>query len=96
MQLQVQSLYAWLRARLPVDSVVELAEHKTVPVHRYSICYYLGGMTLFFFIVQVATGILLMLYYRPSAGEAFESVEFLRESYVRFNTLWHRRRNAST
>ena len=77
MQLQVQSLYAWLRARLPVDSVVELAEHKTVPVHRYSICYYLGGMTLFFFIVQVATGILLMLYYRPSAGEAFESVEFL-------------------
>ncbi|MFZ0430551.1 MAG: cytochrome bc complex cytochrome b subunit [Acidobacteriota bacterium] len=77
MQLQVQSLYAWLRARLPVDSVVDLAEHKTVPVHRYSICYYLGGMTLFFFIVQVATGILLMLYYRPSAGEAFESVEFL-------------------
>ena len=25
--------------------------------------YYLGGMTLFFFIVQVVTGILLMLYY---------------------------------
>jgi cytochrome b6 len=34
-------------------------------------------MTLFFFVVQVSTGILLMLYYRPSAGEAFESVEFI-------------------
>ena len=34
-------------------------------------------MTLFFFIVQVLTGILLMLYYRPSAEEAFESVEFI-------------------
>ncbi|MEJ2082796.1 MAG: cytochrome bc complex cytochrome b subunit [Acidobacteriota bacterium] len=75
--MQVQSVYAWLRARLPLDSVLDLAEHKTVPVHRYSICYYLGGMTLFFFCVQVVTGILLMLYYRPSAGEAFESVEFL-------------------
>jgi cytochrome b6 len=27
--------------------------------------------------VQVTTGILLLLYYRPSAGEAFESVQFL-------------------
>ena len=34
-------------------------------------------MTLFFFVVQVVTGILLMLYYRPSAEEAFESVEFI-------------------
>ena len=36
--------------------------------------YYLGGMTLFFFGVQVVTGILLLLYYRPSAAEAYESV----------------------
>jgi cytochrome b6 len=34
-------------------------------------------MTLFFFLIQVATGILLMLYYRPSAETAFESVETL-------------------
>ena len=54
-----------------------LYEVITVPVHRYSAIYYLGGMTLFFFIVQVVTGILLMLYYRPSADEAFESVEFI-------------------
>ena len=55
----------------------EFAAHKTVPVHRYTVIYYLGGMTLFFFIVQVMTGIMLMLYYRPSADEAFESVEFI-------------------
>ena len=34
-------------------------------------------MTLFLFMIQVATGILLLLYYRPSAGEAFESIQFL-------------------
>jgi cytochrome b6 len=34
-------------------------------------------MTLFLFTIQVATGILLLLYYRPSAGEAFESIQFL-------------------
>jgi len=70
-------LLNWLDERLPVKVVQETVAHKTVPVHRYSVCYYFGGMTLFFFIVQVVTGILLMLYYRPSANEAFESVEFL-------------------
>jgi cytochrome b6 len=66
-----------LSERLPVAAVRDFAAHKTVPMHRYSVVYYLGGMTLFFFIVQVLTGILLMLYYRPSAAEAFESVEFI-------------------
>lgn len=69
--------YQWIDDRLGLSAVRELASHKTVPVHRYGIFYYLGGMTLFFFLVQVCTGILLMLYYRPSAEEAFESVEFI-------------------
>ncbi len=51
--------------------------HKTVPMHRHSFWYYLGGMTLFFFGVQVATGILLLLYYRPSSAEAYDSVQFI-------------------
>jgi cytochrome b6 len=70
-------LVRWIEERVPLAAAREMAEHKTVPAHRYSAIYYLGGMTLFFFIVQVVTGILLMLYYRPSADEAFESVEFI-------------------
>jgi cytochrome b6 len=34
-------------------------------------------MTLFFFLVQVVTGILLLLYYRPSSAEAYDSVQFI-------------------
>ena len=48
-----------------------------MPVHRHTIWYYFGGMTLFLFVVQVCTGILLLLYYRPSAEAAFESVQFI-------------------
>ena len=54
-----------------------LAAKKAVPIHRHTIWYYLGGMTLFLFVVQVGTGILLLLYYRPSADEAYESVQFI-------------------
>lgn len=67
----------WLDDRLGLSTLVEFASHKTVPMHRFSVFYYLGGMTLFFFLIQVCTGVLLMLYYRPSANEAFESVEFI-------------------
>src|SRR5262245_56368230 len=34
-------------------------------------------MALFLFTIQVATGILLLLYYRPSSAEAFESVQYM-------------------
>src|SRR3954466_3235506 len=50
---------------------------KTVPIHRHTIWYYFGGMTLFLFSIQVVTGILLLLYYRPTAESAFESVQFI-------------------
>jgi cytochrome b6 len=70
-------LGAWLFERLSLAPVIEQARHKVVPVHRFTPFYYFGGMTLFFFLVQVMTGTLLMLYYRPSAEEAFESVEFI-------------------
>ncbi|MDX1631558.1 MAG: cytochrome b N-terminal domain-containing protein, partial [Thermoanaerobaculia bacterium] len=73
----LRELGDWLNDRLNLDWAREKLAKKDVPVHRYAVFYYLGGMTLFFFLVQVATGILLMLYYRPSADQAFESVEFI-------------------
>jgi cytochrome b6 len=76
----------WLVDRLHLGEVLALARKKEVPIHPYASLYYFGGMTLFFFLVQVSTGILLMLYYRPSAAEAFESVEFIMTT-VRFGWL---------
>lgn len=70
-------LWLWLDERVGLADILKLAEKKHVPVHRHTVWYYLGGMTLFLFAVQVATGVLLLLYYRPSAEEAYESVQFL-------------------
>ena len=38
---------------------------------------YFGGITLFLFGVQMFTGLLLLLYYRPTVAEAFDSVRFI-------------------
>lgn len=77
MKINRAKTIAWLDERVGWTRLLDLASHKTVPMHRFSVFYYLGGMTLFFFLVQVMTGVLLMLYYRPSADEAFESIELL-------------------
>lgn len=69
--------WTWLDQRLGLSGLKALAKKKDVPVHRHTVWYYLGGMTLFLFIVQVTTGVLLLFYYRPSAEEAYESVQFL-------------------
>ena len=76
----------WVDERLAISAVAKLAQKKEVPLHRHSIWYYFGGMTLFLFTVQVITGILLLLYYRPSSENAFESVQFIMTE-VKFGWL---------
>lgn len=56
---------AFLR-RVPIWPVIEFLSHKKVPRHKHSFWYTLGSMGLFFLIVQIVTGVLLMIYYSPS------------------------------
>lgn len=63
----------YLVDRLGLEETLTVAKKKTVPLHKHSSWYYWGGISLFCFIVQALTGILLMVYYRPGP-EAYESV----------------------
>jgi cytochrome b6 len=83
---RARDLADWVDRRTGVGTLGPVARKKTVPRHRHSIWYYLGGMALFLLLLQVATGILLLFYYRPSAGEAYESVQFLMAE-VKFGWL---------
>jgi cytochrome b6 len=76
----------WLNERFGWDDLIAPLRKKTVPLHRLSYWYFLGGITLFLFVIQVLTGILLLLYYRPGANEAFESVQYIM-TQVQFGWL---------
>ena len=65
---------SWLGARVDPGPVLELMARKKVPVHRRSWIYLLGGAALFLFLLQVATGSLLMLYYQPTQEAAHASI----------------------
>jgi cytochrome b6 len=72
-----KNLYNWFDERIHFDDIIKFAAKKYVPVHSHSIWYYFGGVTLFLFIIQVVTGILLLLYYKGSEDLAFESIQFI-------------------
>ena len=76
----------WLRERLPIDAATEFATHKQVPAYSGSIWYYFGGISLFLFIVQVISGILLIMYYQPGVATGYESVRFI-VVHVKFGWL---------
>ena len=73
MTTKTAAIYNWVDERLGLSELADFARHKTVPVHSQSFWYYWGGISLFLFLVQCFTGVLLLVYYRPGA-EAYESV----------------------
>lgn len=68
---------SWIDKRYDLSPVREFLKHKKVPLHKHTLWYYMGGVTLFLFIVQVLTGIMLLMYYRPGEDSAYESVKFI-------------------
>jgi ubiquinol-cytochrome c reductase cytochrome b subunit len=67
--------WGWLDDRYQLSSLLQALLHVDIP--RSARTYYLGGITLFFFIVQATTGILLSLYYQPTPDTAHTSILFI-------------------
>jgi cytochrome b6 len=80
-------LFQWLDDRFDLTPLIQFSQKKTVPVHRYTFLYYLGGITMLLFGVMIFTGILLLLYYQPGAETSYESVRFIM-TRVQFGWLF--------
>jgi cytochrome b6 len=66
-------LYGELDERLEIREAIKENLKKPVGAHvNWTFCF--GGISFFLFLVLVVTGILLMVYYRPTTAEAYESV----------------------
>jgi cytochrome b6 len=72
--LNCPRLKDWLEERYDLEGMKKLAKDKLVPEHRYDLWYYTGGITLFLFIVQFMTGMLMALYYVPHIDFAYKSI----------------------
>lgn len=74
-----EKIRAWLAERYNVARVerfVDEQAHKPLPPN-VGFWHTFGSLSLYLFLNQIVTGILLMIYYRPTPETAFESVRFI-------------------
>ena len=67
-------MQSWLDERFGWGSIINFLTKKTVPLHKHTIWYYTGSAILLFFAIQVVTGFMLVLYYKPTLEMANASV----------------------
>ena len=68
-------LWQWLDGRYRLEELSHALLE--VPIPRSAATYFLGGITLFLFGVQVITGILLAVYYQPTPESAYASILYI-------------------
>ena len=76
----------WIDERIGLEELSNVARKKTVPKHKHDAWYYFGGISLLFFIVQLLTGLLLLVYYQPGVTTAHASVQRIT-SQIEFGWL---------
>jgi len=66
-------LYGELDERLGIMDAIKKNLKKPVPHHvNFTFCF--GGISFFLFLILLVTGVLLLMYYRPTTAEAYESI----------------------
>jgi len=73
LSLLTGAMYGELDERLDFRTALQRALRKPVPRHvNFWFCF--GGITFLIFVIQLVTGIALLLYYRPTVEQAYHSV----------------------
>jgi cytochrome b6 len=71
-------LWSNIDERFQLSGLVEFLRHKEIPLGGHStVWYYFGGVSLFFFTVQIVTGILLLMNYQVGENTSYESMKYL-------------------
>ena len=73
----IHKAYNWIQDRIGLEGIMHVAEKKQVPIHKHGLWYYMGGILMVFMLVQIITGILLMMYYIPELKSAHASILFI-------------------
>jgi len=73
----MQKIMSWIDARFPLTALWESQWGKYVAPKNFNFWYYFGSLAAFALVLQIVTGIILTMNYKPDAARAFESVEYI-------------------
>jgi ubiquinol-cytochrome c reductase cytochrome b subunit len=72
-----KGLMGWIDQRFPLSKMWKEHASEYYAPKNFNFWYYFGALSLFVLANQLVTGIFLTMSYKPSAAEAFASVEYI-------------------
>lgn len=71
------NLLSWVDARFPLTKLWNEHLAKYYAPKNFNFWYFFGSLALLVLVIQIVTGIFLTMNYKPSAEDAFASVEYI-------------------
>lgn len=73
----IGGLLTWVDQRFPLMSLWRDHLSQYYAPKNFNFFYFFGSLAMLVLVIQIATGIFLVMHYKPSAAEAFASVEYI-------------------
>ncbi|WP_454007319.1 cytochrome b [Alcaligenes sp. Marseille-Q7550] len=75
--LETTGLLGWIDRRFPLTSLYKEHMSEYYAPKNFNFWYFFGSLALLVLVIQIVTGIFLVMNYKPDAKLAFESVEYI-------------------
>ena len=72
-----ETVLEWVDARFPATAMWKDHLSEYYAPKNFNFWYYFGSLALVVLVIQIVTGIFLVMHYKPDAGQAFASVEYI-------------------
>jgi Cytochrome b subunit of the bc complex len=77
MTKQLEKLVGWIDDRFPLTSTWKAHLSEYYAPKNFNFWYFFGSLALLVLVIQIVTGIFLVMNYKPDAAIAFASVEYI-------------------
>jgi ubiquinol-cytochrome c reductase cytochrome b subunit len=75
--VETTGILGWIDKRFPLTSNIKNHLTEYYAPKNFNFWYFFGSLAMLILVMQIATGIFLTMHYKPSAAEAFASVEYI-------------------
>ena len=75
--VETTGILGWIDRRFPLTSNIKNHLTEYYAPKNFNFWYFFGSLAMLILVMQIATGIFLTMHYKPSAAEAFASVEYI-------------------
>jgi ubiquinol-cytochrome c reductase cytochrome b subunit len=76
-KVETTGLLGWIDQRFPLTSTYKAHLSEYYAPKNFNFWYFFGSLALLVLVIQIVTGIFLVMHYKPDAAKAFESVEYI-------------------